>query len=200
MLNKRVMLIGGTSNVGKSTLAEALAIQLGWRHISTDSLARHPGRPWPTSTRAVPEHVAEHYVSLSVDELINDVLRHYTSLQPRIEALITTHATDYSTDPIVLEGSALWPEFVATLNDDHTAAVWLTASNDLLQRRIYHASRIEKATSTEKLMVQKFVERTLIYNEKMMEAVNRLGLVHINVEATSSLDELTRRCLEILRA
>ena len=40
------MLIGGTSHVGKSTLGKALASKLGWDCVATDSLGKHPGRPW----------------------------------------------------------------------------------------------------------------------------------------------------------
>ncbi len=50
----RVILIGGSSNVGKSILAQSLALKLGWSHISTDSLARHPGRPWKAEPKTVP--------------------------------------------------------------------------------------------------------------------------------------------------
>ncbi len=195
----RVILIGGSSHTGKSTLAEALATRLGWRHVSTDRLARHPGRPWKTKPETVPEHVAEHYLSLPVDELIVDVLRHYRSMWPDINALVTTHAMDLSTDRLILEGSALWPESVASLDLDSVAAIWLTAGNDLFQARIYHASHLEEGTVREKLMIQRFLERTQLYNEQMMAAVNRLGLVSINVEATSSLDELSDMCLELLR-
>ncbi|MEL7245323.1 MAG: 2-phosphoglycerate kinase, partial [Cyanobacteria bacterium J06573_2] len=42
----RIILIGGSSHVGKSTLAQSLANKLNWNYISTDKLARHPGRPW----------------------------------------------------------------------------------------------------------------------------------------------------------
>ena len=42
----RVILIGGSSHTGKSTAAREIAGRLGWSHLSTDSLARHPGRPW----------------------------------------------------------------------------------------------------------------------------------------------------------
>ena len=69
----RVILIGGSSNVGKSTIAQSMALKLGWSYLSTDSLARHPGRPWRVGQRAVPEHVVDHYRSLSVDELFTDV-------------------------------------------------------------------------------------------------------------------------------
>ncbi len=39
------ILIAGSSHVGKSTFAARLTKALGWSLISTDSLARHPGRP-----------------------------------------------------------------------------------------------------------------------------------------------------------
>ncbi len=193
----RVILLGGSSNVGKSTLAKHLAEQLGWSYISTDSLARHPGRPWSAKAE-VPGHVAEHYLSLSVDELIEDVLRHYRSMQPQIEALIKQHATGGSTDRLVLEGSALWPEFASTLNCDNIAAIWLTASAELFKTRIYSASRIDNLTGDSRTMVEKFLARTLRYNEHMMEAVNCLGLASINVESTSSLEELGERSLRML--
>ena len=51
--NLKVILIGGSSHVGKSTVSESLAETLGWSHLSTDRLAAHPGRPW----RPAPEKV-----------------------------------------------------------------------------------------------------------------------------------------------
>ena len=112
----RVILIGGSSHVGKSTLADSLAAKLGWTQISTDKLARHPGRPWQPEPQQVPDHVAEHYLSLSVHELIEDVLHHYkVNVWPQVEAIVTATATDTSKERIIVEGSALWPEFVATL-------------------------------------------------------------------------------------
>ena len=72
-----VILVGGSSHVGKSAMSKALASKLGWDHVSTDSLARHPGRPWKPAPEKVPEHVTRHYLCLSVDELVEDVLHHY---------------------------------------------------------------------------------------------------------------------------
>ena len=195
----RVILIGGPSNVGKSTIAEFLAAKLGWRSISTDRLARHPGRPWKTKPETVPGHVADHYLSLSADELFDDVLRHYRSMWPTIESIVTTHATERSAARLIMEGSALWPESVATLNLPNVASLWLTASNNLLQERIYNASQFGEATVREKMMIQKFLERVYRYNQHMIEAVNRLGLVSINVAAISSLHELSDSCLELVR-
>ena len=129
----RVVLIGGSSHVGKSSLAESLAANLGWTHISTDSLARHPGRPWKPHPEKVPDDVAEHYLSLSVDELITDVLRHYrVNVWPRVEAIVASHIDKTSTARIVLEGSALWPEFV-------TIPPW--TSTESLRYFLAHSSR-----------------------------------------------------------
>lgn len=196
--NLRVILIGGSSHAGKSTLAHTLALQLGWCHISTDTLARHPGRPWRVQAKTVPAHVAAHYLSLSGDELLADVLRHYRSMWPGIKTLVTSHATDLSTERLILEGSALWPEPVATLDLDNVAAIWLTASNELYQIRIHNGSHFEKASTREKLLIRKFLERTHLYNTRMMEAVKRLGLVSLNVETTPSLEKLSAKCLELI--
>jgi len=60
--------------------------------------------------REVPPHVAEHYASLTVDELITSVLAHYERLWPRIRTLVATHAAQGGAGAgLVLEGSALWP-------------------------------------------------------------------------------------------
>ena len=112
--------------------------------------------------------------------------------------MITSHATDLSTGRLILEGSALWPESVATLDIENVAAIWLTARDDLFQRRIYNASQFEGASAKEKLMIQKFLGRTLLYNKRMMAAINRIGLVSMEVEETLSQDELSEMCLELL--
>jgi len=112
----RVFLMGGSSHTGKSTLAQSLAAHLGWSYRSTDKgLAPHPGRPWQVRPEKA-KHVAEHYLSLSADELISDVLRHYRDIVwPLVKGIVTSHATDLSTDRLILEGSAILPELVVTL-------------------------------------------------------------------------------------
>lgn len=195
----RVILIGGSSHAGKSTLSISLAAKLGWTHLSTDSLARHPGRTWKPEGQAVPDHVAEHYLTLSVDELIEDVLRHYkNNVWPLIETIVTTHATDSSTGRIIMEGSALWPESVATLDLDNIAALWLTAANDFFVKRIYDASHYQTKSPRNKKLVDKFLERTLVYNVRMMDAVRRLGLVSMLVDEVTTVDELAAKCLSVL--
>lgn len=194
----RVLLIGGPSHAGKSMLAASIAEKLGWSHVSTDRMARHPGRPWSTDAGGAPEHVAHHYMSLSVGELIEDVMRHYNGMWPGIEGLIRTHLTDRSVDCLVLEGAAVLPERVANAGLDGVVSCWLTADGELLESRIHASSDFNRSTPEEKALIQKFVQRNHRYNELIVDAVNRHGLNIIEVSATSSIDILTERCIEFL--
>ena len=193
-----MILIGGTSHVGKSAVSESLAARLGWAHVSTDSLARHPGRPWKPAPETVPDHVAEHYLSLSVDELIEDVLRHYrVNVWPQVEEIVASHSNDTATTGIVLEGSALWPEFATSLDLDRTAAVWLTASGEVLSQRIHDGSLHSSKSPREREMIDKFLQRTLAYDALMVEAVRQHGFILVDV-LQSDVTELTERCLSAL--
>jgi 2-phosphoglycerate kinase len=187
----RVILIGGPSNVGKSTLAQSLAAQLGWACASTDRLARYPGRPWGN----LRPHVAEHYLSHSPEQLVEDVIRHYMSLRPAIQRLVVTHAADSAAERLVLEGSAVWPESVVDLRLGGVGALWLTASDDLLQRRIYTASGYDQASAREKLIIDKFLGRVRGCNQRMLQALRRFGLPCLNVEEAVSPEELIDRAL-----
>ncbi|MEA3337675.1 MAG: 2-phosphoglycerate kinase [Chloroflexota bacterium] len=150
---------------------------------------------------ALPDHVAEHYLSLSVDELYTDVIRHYReNVWPDIKAIVTSHATDLSADRLVMEGSAILPELIVTLDFDNVAAVWLVADNELFEQRIYRASQYETKSPREKTMVDKFLGRTRLYNRRMMDAINRLGQLSMVVDDASTLDELTGRCQALLKS
>ena len=146
----------------------------------------------------MPEDVADRYLSLAVDGLITDVLRHYRGMWPGIKSPITKHASNRATDPLILEGSALWPGSVAMLHLDNVSASWLTASHDLLEACIRSSSRFDDASRGERELIKKFMARTVCYDELMIQAVQRLGLISIEVEPEESTDDLMFRCLERL--
>lgn len=198
----RVILIGGSSHVGKSTLGQSLAAKLGWSYCSTDKLARHPGHPWVGAIgKAIPKHVAEHYKTLSVDALFLDVLLHYEKkVLPQVEAIVHSHASDLSTECLILEDSALWPGFVANLvGENGVKAIWLTASDQLFSYRIFSESNFYNVGEDEKYLIQKFLERTLLYNKRMREKIERLEFKCIDVESVSMADELSNKCMELIQ-
>ncbi len=183
----RVILIGGSSHAGKSTLAQYVAEKLGWNYCSTDKLARHPGKPWvQPNKKIIPEHVVEHYKNLSPEALFLDVISHYEkNVLPQVKNIVR------SEEYIILEGSALYPGLVADLVDENgVKAIWLTGGNRLFQNRIFDESNFYNVGEDEKYLIQKFLERTLLYNKRMMESVEQLGFIYIDVEFISNTEEL----------
>ncbi len=198
-IEPRVLLIGGSSNAGKSTVAALLGARPGWMHVSTDSLGRHPGRPWPTPQRAVPEHVAKHYLTLGPDQLLRSVLVHYRNMAPSICTLIERHARDPAQPKLVLEGSGLLPETVVGLDVVGAAAVFLTANDDLFRARIVRESGYDTLDPRGQKMVEKFVARTRRYNAYMMEGVREHGLPFVMVDGAKSAEALAQDCLRLAR-
>ncbi|AFY58636.1 2-phosphoglycerate kinase [Rivularia sp. PCC 7116] len=191
----RVILIGGSSHAGKSTLAQSLAAKLNWNYLSTDKLARHPGKPWiQPNKRFIPEHVVEHYKNLSLEALFVDVISHYEkNVLPQVENIVC------SGEHLILEGSAIYPGLVENLvREKGVKAIWLTGSEQLFQNRIYNQSNFDNVGEDEKYLIEKFLQRTLLYNKRMMESVEQLGFKYINVEFTSNTDELSTKYIEML--
>ncbi|PSB08411.1 2-phosphoglycerate kinase [Pleurocapsa sp. CCALA 161] len=197
----RVILISGSSHVGKSTLGRSLAAKLSWNYLSTDTLARHPGRPWVTTkVKTIPEHVVQHYQTLSVEALFLDVLDHYqNNVLPQVEAIVHAHSFDLSRECLVLEGSALWPKFVANLVDKNTVkAIWLTASEEFFRSRILAESNFDNVNQDRQYLIQKFLARTLLYDQCMRDEVERLGFICVDVESLLMTDDLANSVLKDL--
>ena len=190
--SQRVILIGGTSSLGKSTLAAALSRRLGWPQRSTDTLARHPGRPWPAELVAARPHVEEHYRTLDVDQLMTSVLTHYrATIWPLTTALLSEHV-----GPLVLEGSALLPELVAPLRRPGVSAVWLTGGDALIAARIHAQSGFGVADAAGRALIDKFTARSQAFNTLTIAEVRRLGLAGIAVDESSTVEALVDACLE----
>jgi len=190
----RRILVGGTSSVGKSTVAALLAARLGWEHVSTDRMARHPGRPWKTSPRdVVPPHVLAHYRTLPVDRLVAEQLAHYERLWPTVAAL----ATDPAAAPMVIEGSGILPDGAAHLDRRASSAVWLTAEPALLATRIREMSRYDEVGENAQAVVRAFIARTHGYERIVIAAVRRHGFPVVTVDRDTTVAELVDRCLDL---
>ncbi|MBV7517367.1 AAA family ATPase [Ensifer sp. ENS12] len=180
------ILIAGSSHVGKSTLARALASSLGRELISTDDLGRHPGRPWPS----VRPQVAEYYASLS-DETIHWFLKdHHENMWPRIRQIIESHRQ--LAKPFVLEGAALRPEYVAQLEPGSVAAVFLYADEDFLRRRMMEEAGHSDADEATAAIIAKFIERSIRENRDMLEAAQAANIRCVDVAAPGTLDKLMK--------
>lgn len=187
-----LILIFGTSHVGKSTLANRLGERLGWKVQSTDRMGRHPGRPWPE----VREPVAEHYTRLS-DETIYWFLKvHQDNIWPHVRQQIA----DASILPqgSIFEGSALRPEFLAILHDVDLVPLGLHADDDFLRARILKSSDYAHQDEARRLLIDKFITRSLRQNADFLDVATDLGLQVINAADENELTDCTEKLVDDL--
>ena len=197
-LRPRVVLIGGTSHAGKSSLAQTLAQRLDYESLSTDQLARHPGRPWRNDGSAVPAHVVQHYASLDTEALIDSVLRHYERMWPMVSELIERRAADRDARGLVLEGSALLPALAASVLGERVAGLWLFADEALIEARMRLESRFEEADAAGRALIAAFLARTRRYQRLVIDDADRLGLPRLEVRAGEPIETVADRVADLL--
>ena len=171
MNSARLILIGGTSHVGKSTLGRRLAEELGWSYLSTDQLARHPGRPWRSGGDRIPDDVEDHYNHLSVAELMDSVLSHYRSnVWPIIDAIVRSRLNNPFDLGLVFEGSAILPDLIGRAGYSRVAAIWLTAPDHLITERVRRSSNYETRSDAERRLIDAFLRRTIEIDRILRES------------------------------
>lgn len=199
----KVIVIGGPPMIGKSSVARVIASRLGYGCISTDDIGLAirsvtNAETHPRSHAMDGIDYREYYLAGLVDDLLADAMGMHEEMWPGIEAGIRVHASWGF--PIVYEGWAMWPERVAGLMQElgNVGAVWLTASDDLLEARVRAAERFYKGASDDAALIQKFLPRNIEYNRRMMGAVERLGLESVMVTQESTTQQLADECLAVL--
>lgn len=178
------ILIGGTSHVGKSTLAERLAARLGWAGMSTDRLGRHPGRPW----LAIPPEVAEFYERLTPETIHWFLKVHHENMWRQVGPMI--EAERDAGRRFVLEGAALRPEYVAPLVSDELFGVLLTAPDDFLVARMRSAADHDSRPPAERRLIDAFIDRSLRENATLAASARDVGLRTVDAADQRAVDGL----------
>ena len=172
-----------------------MAETLGWNHLSTDQLARHPGRPWTNGQTALSDDVIGHYSSLSTVELVNAVLEHYRhNVWPIVDAIVRSHMNNRYDPCLVFEGSAILPKQAVASQFEDASCIWLTATNNLITKRILESSHYDQRTDDEKLLIEAFLKRSLTFNEMTMEWVHQFGQRSLDVSSPDTFDKLIAIC------
>lgn len=178
------ILIAGTSHVGKSTFAGLLSERLLCEATSTDSLARHPGRPWP----AIPAPVEEYYTELSAETIHWFLKIHHQNIWPLIRAMIDSRSG--ARTPVIFEGAALRPELISPLLRNTVAGVFLYAGNDFLLERMRSHARYEDATADKRRIMDAFIERSLRENTDMLASAREHHVPVVDVTQPQAFETL----------
>lgn len=177
----QTILIGGTSHTGKSTLAAALGDALGWPVVSTDSLARHPGRPWP----APKPHVAEVYTNLSTQTLVTLLQHHHHYMRPLLKQLAIK-------GPVILEGNAVRPEFWPDAAPMLRARICLTAPPDTLRDRMMESAG---ATAGENArLIEAFWNRSVADQTDLVKTATAQSWTTFDLSEEGALDDVLAMC------
>ena len=129
----------------------------------TDSLARHPGRPWSSAGHDVSPFVLEYFASQGQPQLCRAVIKHYRRLLPHLTALINHHC-QYGDGLLIVEGSAVLPELLARFRDDAVSGLWMTAPHATIVERIRVSANFDALPLASQLAVSAFTERAIAFD------------------------------------
>jgi 2-phosphoglycerate kinase len=198
----KVILIGGAPFSGKSTVGRLIAAELGYGYASTDDIGQALRAVTTPESHPALHPMAgqlhtEYYISRPLDALMSDARRSHEAMWPAIEAIVRAHAA--WGHPAVVEGWAQWPELVAKLGLPNVSSLWLIGDDQTLEARIRADTNFSAGGSDEEAMIRAYVARNAAYNSALAEAVARLGLPAIHVDAETSPQEMCEACLDILQ-
>ena len=197
----KVVLIGGPTSVGKSTVARCIAARYQYNCIPTDDIGKAIRAVTTVQTHPAlhafkDKDYQEYFATISVDLLINHARQSHEIIWPALEMIIRTHAT--WGDPLVLEGYALWPDWVLAADFTSTGAVWLTFDDDLLEARIRSQASFYEGASDEQALIVNFLRRSSRFNQLMVESALECGAAVIRVKLGHSVEDVADRCVVAL--
>lgn len=198
MNSNPIIVLGGTSHGGKTTVAKKVSSEFNLGLISTDTLAKHPGRPWRSKPDRLPNHVVKHYSTLTREKLLAEVIKHYANQSINIET-----AVNLSPDAgrgILIEGSAILPEFASQLRLNICCATWLLFDDEnVLRDRIYTSSQYYDRDPFERQLIERFVQRSIDFNAFIQTEVEKRKLRYVKVDHFLNPEVLAKeisKCIE----
>ena len=200
-METKVILIGGPPCAGKTTLGRNLAIKLGWTLLSIDDLCvavkevttpeSHPGLHLMEKGRHI-----EYFTNTDTQKLIQDAIDQQAAIWPSLKRVIGNHATFGS--PIVIDGSMLNQEMVASLEYNNVKAFWLYVSEEILiQREKLNTEFFGKSSDPEK-MFNNFMARSFWYNNQVVEDARKYGSQIIHQDGSQTVAILIEKILSII--
>lgn len=195
--------IGGGSGAGKSTIANRLAVEHGFRVYDTDSvMSAHAAR----LTAEEAPHLAA-FTAMDMDErwrhrspeTMLDTFHWFRG--EGFDLIVDDLLRAESGRPVIAEGFRLLPRLVAPLLADPGHAVWLLPTPEF--RRAALDSRgtawdIPDRTGDPPRAQRNLLERDRLFTDRLAEETADLGLRVIHIETGISEDELAVRTSRML--
>lgn len=188
----KVLLIGGSSGVGKSYLARQLAeyfkvplLELDDIRIALQQIVNED--EYPDLFTFI--NTKNFYEKFSEQEFVASLLKVGEVVWKSLDILISKHiACD---EPVIIEGDGIVPKLLATRNQEHIKVIFLYDTLESIKERQLRRDRHgEEASKIEKNALFSFA-----YSEELKKQSSESGFVAVEA---SPIDTLFERCTEVV--
>lgn len=186
----KVLLIGGSPMIGKSTVARKIASSFEISSYSTDDI----GEMLQTIADINPmkgKNYLDYYSDSSLQELIDDIKDYHHNIEQAIIRLIEIHSSWGNS--IVLEGYALYPHILEKCPNTNVYAIWLVAEEKVLESRLKESIAFANASSS---VLKKYLHRSIWHNILLKQECDLYNCKYIVVDGSESKDELMSKILK----
>lgn len=191
----KVILIGGSPMVGKSTIARIMASKMMWSCLSTDDI----GEILQTAIKINPmcdQNYIDYYTNTDIDKLIEDIKLYHSQLQPAISRLIDIHST--WGNPLIIEGWAIYPELLKNIDCTFVDSVWLISDKKLLEKRLETNINFHSQTNESHKWLEKYLARSLWHNNLLLQQCKLQNKKYLCVNGDESPDDLIETIFQML--
>jgi len=193
---KKVILIGGSPMIGKSTASITLASKLQYPCIPTDDI----GNILQTISDINPmkgKNYLDYYANTEKEQLISDIVEYHKVHEKAIQALIGIHSTWSS--PLVMEGWALYPNKHAKMSNENIFSIWLIADDGLLHERLHKNNEFYQNAKNPEKVLENYLFRSEWYNQKVWEECRKGSYNHIIVKKETTREEIVKTILDMIK-
>jgi len=192
---QKVILVGGSPRVGKSTVGALLSAKLGFPCLSTDDIGEVLQTVCDINPMRGYEY-PEYYARREKQQLIDDIAAYHRKLEPAIARLVEIHSS--WGDPLILEGWALYPELVRRLENDQVFSVWLIAQEGLLAQRVRTSTSFYALAKEPEKVIENYLHRSLWHNQKLLAQCKAQNRNYILVGENTAAEETAEKILAML--
>lgn len=186
----KVILIGGSPMIGKTSLAIKIASQLKYCCLSTDDLGEAV-RAINTNKDLDPMKgfdYRSYYLKKTAAELIEETFIQHHLMEKSIMKVVKAH---YEWGhPAVIEGWNLYPEFLTKYKKPDILSIWLTANKDFFKTRIFNNNLFSSGATAENKWIKNYLERTKWHNSIIKKQAVVFNEKLIVVEEKDTTDDL----------
>lgn len=190
---KKVILIGGSPMIGKSTVATLVAAYLKYACISTDDI----GEALQTVADINPmqgRHYLDYYADTSKAKLVADIQQYHKVIEPAMKRIIDIHST--WGNPLLIEGWAIYPEFARHLNNENIFPIFLIATAGVLATRLRNKGTFLENSENDVLITENYLYRSEWHNKLLLEQCLSCNLPYVMIGGDETPEQLSNIILK----